>query len=262
MPTGATPWREMRTSNPSMTPQGLVAHAATLVTTNPSATTLNRKPRREAPFITPSRGSAASARRMCSCASSADAPRAASGRRSDSERIARPASSGSAPPATRSMVRAGSRKMRASRTRSVITTAAVTARMARAPRRAGVVPIRATRSATVVASSATASTARRRGARTAESHASRKARRGSGRDARRAIGAEGALTKEESSAYGAGCGGKSGGNPLGTWKVGKPLGTGGNADGNVEGNGGKNGGSGVLDGAALPEGLGAALPDG
>lgn len=62
-------------------------------------------------------------------------------------------------------------------------------------------------------------------------------------------------------------GGGNVGNPLGTWKVGNPLGTGkalgkplGNAEGNADGNGG-NGGM-VLEGAALPEGLGPALPDG
>lgn len=53
------------------------------------------------------------------------------------------------------------------------------------------------------------------------------------------------------------------GNPLGTWKVGNPLGTGnalGNPLGKAEGKGGN--GAMVADGAALLEGFGAALPDG
>jgi hypothetical protein len=54
------------------------------------------------------------------------------------------------------------------------------------------------------------------------------------------------------------------GKPLGTWNVGKPLGTGnalGKPLGNADGKGGNGGGT-VFDGAALPEGRGAALPDG
>ena len=58
-------------------------------------------------------------------------------------------------------------------------------------------------------------------------------------------------------------GGKIVGKPLGTWNVGKPLGTG-KPLGNVDGKGG-NGAivAGVAgEAGALPDGLGATLPDG